>query len=89
MGLHKACIKLGICWNALLSKRISLRTFPKDSAEMRLNGCSGSSQEIPNSSLKHSFARISLLYIQLWGITMGNWEQGTLSVRNDSIAQGS
>lgn len=35
-GLRKACIKSGICWNALLSKRISLRTFPQYFAEIRL-----------------------------------------------------
>lgn len=76
VGPQKACIILGIWWNALLSKRMSLHTFPNASAEMRLNGCTGTSQEIPSSSPKHPFTRISLLHIQLWGISMENWDQG-------------
>lgn len=63
--------------------------FPQRSCKMKLNGCTGTSQEVPNSSLKHSFAMISLLHIQLWGISMGNWDQGICSNRNDSITRGS
>lgn len=76
MGAQKACIKLGIWWKALLSKRMSLHTFPNASAEMRLNGCTGTSQEILSSSPKHPFTGISLLHIQLWGISTEKWDQG-------------